>query len=217
MALITCMECNKEMSDTLEACPHCGFKRSIKNTSEKPTFKPSSNFTICVSCKQPYYKGARKCPYCKTINMNKNLNNNNLNKKKSYVIPAAITGFFVLIILYAIIVSNDDIKTTTNTNQKTKMINSVTSDNANSNSRIKYTVGGYMAATTEELLDRVTELSVAKDYDALQQLLNSGMVIALKDGVKVEIVKMGFTVVKFRIFGTNTELWTVVEALKGHP
>ncbi len=74
-----------------------------------------------------------------------------------------------------------------------------------------------MAATTEELLDRVTELSVAKDYDALQQLLNSGMVIALKDGVKVEIVKMGFTVVKFRIFGTNTELWTVVEALKGHP
>jgi hypothetical protein len=26
MALITCKECNKEYSDTLEACPHCGYK-----------------------------------------------------------------------------------------------------------------------------------------------------------------------------------------------
>ena len=26
MALITCKECNKEYSDTLDACPHCGFK-----------------------------------------------------------------------------------------------------------------------------------------------------------------------------------------------
>lgn len=27
MALIKCKECEKEYSDTLDTCPHCGYKR----------------------------------------------------------------------------------------------------------------------------------------------------------------------------------------------
>lgn len=33
MAIIKCPECNKEMSDTVKKCPHCGYK--IKNKSKK--------------------------------------------------------------------------------------------------------------------------------------------------------------------------------------
>jgi len=80
---------------------------------------------------------------------------------------------------------------------------------------IKYTVGGHVAALTEELLDKTISLSVAKDYQALQELLDSKMVIVLKKGLKVEVVdtKLFSGQVKIRSFGTNIELWTVIEAL----
>ena len=34
MSLIICTECNKEMSDTLDACPHCGYRKEpcVKST-----------------------------------------------------------------------------------------------------------------------------------------------------------------------------------------
>jgi|SaaInlStandDraft_6_1057023.scaffolds.fasta_scaffold165561_1 hypothetical protein len=31
MALIKCYECNKEMSDTIDHCPHCGASQSLKD------------------------------------------------------------------------------------------------------------------------------------------------------------------------------------------
>jgi hypothetical protein len=81
---------------------------------------------------------------------------------------------------------------------------------------IKYTVGGHAAALSESLLDRVVNLSVAKDYEALQKLLDSGLVIILKKGVKVEVMdtKLFSGKVKIRPFGTNLELWTVMEAIE---
>ena len=81
---------------------------------------------------------------------------------------------------------------------------------------IKYTVGGHAAAVSEKLLDRVVDLSVAKDYEALQKLLDSGLVIILKKGIKVEVVdtKLFSGKVKIRPFGTNLELWTVMEAIE---
>lgn len=81
---------------------------------------------------------------------------------------------------------------------------------------IKYTVGGHAAAVSEKLLDRVVDLSVAKDYEALQKLLDSGLVIILKKGIKVEVVdtKLFSGKVKIRPFGTNLELWTVIEAIE---
>lgn len=81
---------------------------------------------------------------------------------------------------------------------------------------IKYTVGGHAAAISEKLLDRVVGLSVAKDYEALQKLLDSGLVIIWKKGIKVEVLdtKLFSGKVKIRPFGTNLELWTVIEAIK---
>ena len=81
---------------------------------------------------------------------------------------------------------------------------------------VKYTVGGHAAALTEELLDKTVSLSMAKDYQALQKLLDSQMVIVLKTGLKVEVVdtKLFSGKVKIRPFGTTIELWTVIEALR---
>lgn len=81
---------------------------------------------------------------------------------------------------------------------------------------IRYTVGGYAAALTEDLLDRVVELSVAEDFEALQKILDSGYVIILKKGIKVDVVetKLLSGKVKIRPFGTNLELWTLLEAIE---
>lgn len=81
---------------------------------------------------------------------------------------------------------------------------------------IKHTVGGHAATLSEELLNRVVSLSVSKDYEALQKLLDSGLVIILKKNIKVEVVDTKFFSgkVKIRPFGTNLELWTVIEAIK---
>jgi len=80
---------------------------------------------------------------------------------------------------------------------------------------IRYTKGGYIAAITEDLLDKAIRLSVAGDDIALQKLLNSNLVIVLKKGIKVEVIDTKFFSgkAKIRPFGTNIELWTVIEAI----
>ena len=81
---------------------------------------------------------------------------------------------------------------------------------------IKYTVGGHAAAVSEDVIDRVIDLSISKDYAALQQLIDSGLVIILKKGIKVEVVdtKIFSGKAKIRPFGTNITLWTVIEAIE---
>ncbi len=37
MALINCPECNKQISDTTTACPHCGYKLSVEQAASSPT------------------------------------------------------------------------------------------------------------------------------------------------------------------------------------
>lgn len=41
MALIKCPECNKEVSDTAETCPHCGYR--LKKPAPRPTTTYYSN------------------------------------------------------------------------------------------------------------------------------------------------------------------------------
>jgi hypothetical protein len=103
MALIKCKECQKEMSDTLEACPHCGFKVA----KVTPPVQPTGSNTICASCGKSYYKNAGKCPYCKTINPNPvspyakaNTNGETANVGLISSVVALITGIIRLIRKY---------------------------------------------------------------------------------------------------------------------
>ena len=55
----------------------------------------------------------------------------------------------------------------------------------------KTTQDGYLAAITEDLLDKAMDLVSAKDYVALQKLMDTGAVFWLKEGLKVQIVEHG--------------------------
>lgn len=78
------------------------------------------------------------------------------------------------------------------------------------------TVPGYLASTSEDLLDKAIEYAVSKDYVALQKLLDSDLVFMLKGGLEVYIVKCKFFSgkVKIRPTGETIEIWTVIEAVK---
>ena len=54
MALIRCPECNKEISDKADACPHCGFPiTSPKNNAPTPmTWLSEKNGFIVIECPQ---------------------------------------------------------------------------------------------------------------------------------------------------------------------
>lgn len=56
MALINCPECNREISDTVKSCPHCGFELKPKQTNE-----PVNN-----TVNKP---NGIKCPQCGSTNI----------------------------------------------------------------------------------------------------------------------------------------------------
>ena len=79
----------------------------------------------------------------------------------------------------------------------------------------KTTVDGYLAAITEEYFDKVVDLVAAKDYEAIQVLVDAGVVIWLKAGLQVQIVDSNWTgAIKIRLKGTVIEVWTFREAVK---
>jgi hypothetical protein len=50
MSLMTCSECNKQISDTVVACPHCGFVR------DKSQVLLSNNKTTTIELTGKYWK-----------------------------------------------------------------------------------------------------------------------------------------------------------------
>lgn len=57
MALISCPECNKEVSNKAEMCPHCGYKL--------PKQKPMFQGVYCPSCLELGIKtNIEICPFC---------------------------------------------------------------------------------------------------------------------------------------------------------
>lgn len=57
MALINCPECNKEVSDKAEICPHCGYKL--------PKQEPMLQGVYCPSCLYSHTKiDIDTCPFC---------------------------------------------------------------------------------------------------------------------------------------------------------
>ncbi len=79
-----------------------------------------------------------------------------------------------------------------------------------------YTKEGYIAATSEKYLDDVVRYSVDKDYVAIEKLLKAGVIVQMKKGIKVYLVKTHLLSgkVEFRIPGYTEILWTVTEGIK---
>lgn len=79
-----------------------------------------------------------------------------------------------------------------------------------------YTREGYIAAISEKYLEDVIQYSIDKDYVAIQKLLKAGVVVEMKKGVKVFVVKTHLLSgkVEFRISGYTDILWTVTEGIK---
>lgn len=73
MALITCPECGREISDKAAACPHCGCPSSEFKTERKDPYettdmedsapKQTDDFK-CVCCGKPMSTKVDKCPNC---------------------------------------------------------------------------------------------------------------------------------------------------------
>lgn len=79
----------------------------------------------------------------------------------------------------------------------------------------KTTKDGYLAAISEEYLDKALDLINAKDYEALQKLIDRKVVFWLKEGLKVQIVDRTWTgTIKIRPKGKLVEVWTFAEAVE---
>jgi len=78
------------------------------------------------------------------------------------------------------------------------------------------TQDGYIAATSEDLLDKAISYLGAKDTVALQKLMDTQMVFVLKAGMKVYITERGIFSgkIKIRPVGETFEVWTFREAAK---
>jgi len=79
----------------------------------------------------------------------------------------------------------------------------------------KTTKKGYLAAISEDYFDKMSDLVAVKDYEAVQVLIDAGVVIWLKEGMKVQIVDSTWTgSIKIRLKGTVVEVWTYREAVE---
>lgn len=88
MAIITCPECGREVSNKAASCPNCGAP--INNSSEKK---------FCIYCGEQIDKECVVCPKCgKQIEM-KNSENFTMKKEKGGRLKTVLIVFAVLIIL----------------------------------------------------------------------------------------------------------------------
>lgn len=79
-----------------------------------------------------------------------------------------------------------------------------------------YTKDGYIAATSEKYLDNAIRYSVDKDAVALQKLMDAGVVVSMKPGIKVFVVDTHVFggKLEFRVAGHTEVFWTMLEAIK---
>lgn len=79
-----------------------------------------------------------------------------------------------------------------------------------------YTKDGYVAAISEKYLDDMIKYSVDKDYEAINKLFAAGVIVTMKDGIRVHVVEThAFSgKVEFRLPGSTDVLWTITKALK---
>jgi len=77
------------------------------------------------------------------------------------------------------------------------------------------TKGSQIAAVSEAMVDKAYRYIVDNDLQALQVLLDTGLVIFMKEGLEVHIVdtKVWSGKVKIRVRGTTSELWTSTSSI----
>jgi hypothetical protein len=78
------------------------------------------------------------------------------------------------------------------------------------------TQSGYLAAVSKEAMQSAASFQVAGDSEALASLMESGQVIRLKAGLKVQLMETHVFsgLVEIRPFGSTSNLWTNAEAIE---
>ena len=66
MALISCPECSKEISDKADVCPQCGFP-----IAKSPLAVPLPKAVNCLECKEEFPFEDEVCPKCGLFNSQK--------------------------------------------------------------------------------------------------------------------------------------------------
>lgn len=144
-----------------------------------------------------------------------------------YVITAVIAlgfvGFIGLVVIVAVngSASSGEPRFTASTQKKRE---AVSSDNQQGQERLSkeekaaglyLTQSGYLAAVSKEAMASAASFQIAGDSEALASLMESGQVIRLKPGVKVQLMETHVFsgLVEIRAFGTTGNLWTNAEAI----
>jgi double zinc ribbon protein len=70
MALMSCPECSREISNKAEACPHCGFPVA-RMAKLQVTPEPILDVVCCLDCKKEFPFSDDVCPYCGLFNSQK--------------------------------------------------------------------------------------------------------------------------------------------------
>lgn len=74
---------------------------------------------------------------------------------------------------------------------------------------------GYLAGISKEAMDKAASYRVAEDMEALASLIDSGVVMRLKPGLKVQLMETHVFsgLVEIRPIGSTIQLWTNLEAI----
>jgi hypothetical protein len=75
------------------------------------------------------------------------------------------------------------------------------------------TVGGYYAAITKGYFEKVISYSVDGDTEAIQKLMDAGVVFSLKAGVQVYLESTSWGKAEIRPKGMTETVWTNTEAV----
>lgn len=76
------------------------------------------------------------------------------------------------------------------------------------------TVEDYPACVSKKYINDFVSYSTAKDYEAMQVLLDAGVCVAMKSGLTVYLEESSWGLVSFRMKGDVNVFWTVREGLE---
>ncbi len=219
-------------------CPHCGryiTRRSIANVLN-PICQSCGNYVLKKSNMESENLQVLICPYC-SINLtipNDLINDENLmciNCHNDFRNPHYKGNFRNTSQKNSLPISNEsEISWYNGLSQKQKkgfkrlifiiaasliiVLVNVIPNNSNNNSGNSYiTNSGYLAAYNKTSFDAVMECISNKDDECVNQLINSGQVIRLPEGMEVYLVDQTIATVKIRPKGSTNTLWTVIEAI----